>query len=78
MRMVGSGVELRHFESEDEFFDNKKIEHTDICKQYECSEWTRFTQSYFLWADQTVSHLGSDGIRTDFLLQLLARNTGTI
>ena len=57
MRRVGDGVQLRYFESEQEFFDNNALDGSDFCKNHGCTLWDRYMEEYFLWADQTASYL---------------------
>ncbi len=66
MQYRGGGVELKYFESEEALNAANAMDATDFCKVNQCSSWTRYTREYFLWDDQSVSRLGSDGVRTDF------------
>ncbi|MBL8181385.1 MAG: RHS repeat protein [Blastocatellia bacterium] len=65
-RSVDNGTEVRYFKSEDELNAENGIGFTDLCRVYTCSFWSRYSNEYILWEDQTASHLGANGIRTDF------------
>jgi hypothetical protein len=66
MQFNGNGVDLRYFESEEAMREENRIGNTEFCKQNKCNLWTRYNRTYFLWDDQTATHLGGDGVRTDF------------
>jgi RHS repeat-associated protein len=60
-------VKLKFFKSQEEMAEENKILDTPFCREMaNCVGWERWDREYFLYENQSVSHLSSNGVKTDF------------